>query len=257
MDMRLAILWISILLLFSRYGSPKEQVADSPGGSGSAKSLSTEGRASGRNLADGDMSWIAETSIAKKLVKLGFAKQEDSFIYIKRMPLGEFKSTLADGPLYPVPSSADGEWVYRTTVGGNYAILEWKEDSSNYRTPTSSSLIHVVVNLELNRRPCVRVGDPIDVVHGSLLHLGARKIKVDTSRPGKLWSQWYVLPEGTCLELRVEDRTAPGGKPFSPTVHEIVLGEQGKGYTTQENWEAQSKTRLGTLSLNGYRRTLE
>jgi hypothetical protein len=59
------------------------------------------------------------------------------------------------------------------------------------------------------------------------------------------------------MELYVEDRTLPGGKPFSPTVHEIVLGEQRKGYTTQENWEAQSKTKVTTLSLNRYRKTLE
>jgi hypothetical protein len=190
-------------------------------------------------------------------MSLGFAKREDSFIYAKDMPLGEFARTLGEGPLRMVPSLADGEWVRTTTVEGNHTVVERKKSTIEDRGPSESTVVRVCVNLELKRMPYLELGYPIGSVHDSLLHLGARQVKVDSARPGQVWSQYYVLPEGTCLELRVEDRTPSRGKPCSPGIREITLGEPGRGYVTPEVWGAQSKSTLKKLSLNRYRQVLD
>ena len=208
-----------------------------------------------------DSSWIADTAIAKTLVSLGFVKAEDSFIYSRDMTLGDFKRSFGDISLHPVPSVAPGEWVRTATIEGNHTVLHFKDVFTHETTvPQDSAIVTISVNIELNRMSSFGIGYSIGPVHGSLLHLGAREIsadvttKFDDDMPGKRWSQWYILPDNTCLVLRVEDIARPRSKPLLPKIRKIILGETGKGYA---GWTNQENSTPDALELNKYRKVLK
>jgi len=230
-----------------------------------APEVETSQRKAAVVFEDDDVSWIARTPSARKLASLGFAKAQDSFIYRRTMPLGEFKETFGNPRLLPVPCLAIGQWVRRTVIEGNHTVLEVLEREP--RGPNSSpvddsTVVEVSVNLKLIRRPSISVGHST-LAHGSLLHLGAKEITsqvttvLDGDEPGRKWSRWYLLPDGTCLLLRARNMTPPRGRPRTPRLEQIVLGEAGKGYGSAEDWAAQRKTTPQKLSLNKYRTELK
>ncbi|MHC4199432.1 MAG: hypothetical protein ACYSU0_05525 [Planctomycetota bacterium] len=235
-----------------------------------ASRLETSERKAAVVFEDDDVCWIARTPSARKLVSLGFAKAQDSFIYRRSMPLGEFKETFGSPRLHhlacgPFGGGAFGGWVRRTRIEGNHTILAplGREAPPLDSSPVvDSTVVEVSVNLEHTRRPSISVGHSM-LAHDSLLHLGARDITsqvttvVNGDEPGRKWSRWYLLPDGTCLLLRLTNMTPPRGKPRTPRLEQIVLGEAGKGYGSAEDWAVQRKTTPQKLSLNKYRTELK
>ena len=92
----------------------------------------------------------------------------------------------------------------------------------------------------------IQVGDPYDSVIEHFETIDAQSLQGMVGvRCSPDRCEFYVLPDGTCLEMTV--RVAIGGEE---TISSITLGEAGKGYGDKRIWSRQQKTGFDRYDLS-------
>lgn len=117
---------------------------------------------------------------------------------------------------------------------------------SIYVMPTRLSLFAVLLLVGCGRQPQeIRIGqtgsDAVTALEANAANISGR-VGIVAGSPHRL--HWYVLDDGTCVQL-----TTSPGVAGDTIVSNIILGESGAGYGGKMSWFNQQQTKVESLLL--------